>query len=495
PLKVFEQDLSNSFSLRSGHNKFPELVKIYDVVTGDSIDTRIFQEIYQTDFDWTPSFQLPPLKSNRWNLAPSIALSNVDPGAFMVASERTNGRFATQSKRLTYSLSASPTIYGLFRGFGPFAALRHTLTPQISYTYAPQKAVGDDYLLATRRSRKGYLGSLRQNSLSFGLNTGLEAKMAGDSARGGGRKVKVVSLTLSSFNYNFERLRAPEVTGDQWWRGLTTERFSYSVSSDLLPGIQFSSDYSLFQGTTTSDTAVFKPYRESMSATLNLSRTANPLGLLAKLFGKAVSPAQHAPVVPVDASIPADQAGLARELVAQPVAGARTSNERFVTPPAGGWRAAFTLSSSRRRPPVGGNIVTLDTDALCQQRANGQPFLYQQCLENEKLNPTQPTASAFQINGAPFYQSPPTMNIGANVGFNLTPRWSVAWQTNYDAQRHEFASHVVSLQRDLHDWRANFNFSQSPNGNFAFNFSIGLKAQPDLKFDYARNSIRSGVQF
>ena len=36
PLKVFEQDLSNSFSLRSSRRQFPELVTIYDVTSGDS---------------------------------------------------------------------------------------------------------------------------------------------------------------------------------------------------------------------------------------------------------------------------------------------------------------------------------------------------------------------------------------------------------------------------------------------------------------------------
>jgi hypothetical protein len=48
----------------------------------------------------------------------------------------------------------------------------------------------------------------------------------------------------------------------------------------------------------------------------------------------------------------------------------------------------------------------------------------------------------------------------------------------------------VSLQRDLHDWRAVFSFTQSPNGNFAFTFFIALKAEPDLKFDFDRRSYR-----
>ena len=47
-----------------------------------------------------------------------------------------------------------------------------------------------------------------------------------------------------------------------------------------------------------------------------------------------------------------------------------------------------------------------------------------------------------------------------------------------------------SLQRDMHDWRAVFAFTQAANGNFAFNFFIALKAEPDLKFDYNRNTYR-----
>jgi hypothetical protein len=490
PLKLWEKDFSNAFNVRSQRQKFPELVKIYDVTTGDSVDTRIFAELYQTDIDWTPTFALPSLRQNRWNLSPGVSLANTDPGALCVSTERTNGRYVCQSKRARFSLGSTPTIYGLFRGFGPFAAFRHTLTPSLSYSYAPEGHVSDDYLLATRRSRKGYLGAIRENSLSFGLNTGVEAKIAGDSAGGGGTKIKVLALTMSPFAYNFERLRSGSgVTSSKWWRGLTTERFDYSVTSDLLPGIQFSSSYSLFQGSTTSDTAVFSPFRESMSATMNFSRDANPFGMIAKLFGKAVPPAQHAPVAPVDPSVTPQQEKDARELAGAPVAGARTAGERFVTPPSGGWRLGLTLSSQRQRPPKGGTVVQLDAEARCRQQFPNDPFLTDQCIENERLRPTDP--NTFNIPGAPVYLSPATMNIGVNLGFNLTPRWSVAWNTNYDAQRHEFATHIVNLQRDLHDWRAIFGFTQSVNGNFAFNFSIALKAQPDLKFDYARNSIRS----
>lgn len=494
PLKVFEQDLTNSFRVNSQRNKFPEQYTIYDVVTGDSVETRIYREIYQTDVDWTPAFQLPPFRQNRLNLSPNITLANVDPGAFWVASERTNGKYVRQTKRLSYGLSATPTLYGLFGGFGPFAALRHTVTPNFGYTFAPTGKVSDEYLLATRRSRKGYLGALRQNAVSFGMSTSLEAKVATDTTMGQGGKLKVIGLTLSSFSYNFERLRAPEVTSTKWWRGLTTERFSYSVRSDLLPGIEFSSDYSLFQGSTTSDTAEFKPYRENTAASLTLSRNSNPFAVLTKLFGKAVPAAQHAGVAPVDPNVPPQQqqqGAQTREYAAQPVAGARQAGERFLVPPSQGWRLALTLSSSRPRPARGGNVVNFDPEQKCNLIANGNPFLLDACIQAARLNPTTDAPNGLNAIGGPVYNRPASTNVGGDLGFNLTPRWTMSWRTNYDFQRREFASHVVNLQRDLHDWRAIFGFSQSPTGNFAFNFSIGLKAQPDLKFDYARNSIRS----
>ena len=495
PLKIFSQELGNAFRLNSQRNAFPEQFTIRDVTTGDSVATRIFQETFRTEVDWTPTFQVPSIGQNRFNLSPSVSLSNVDPHAFWVATERTNGKFVSQSKRLTYSLNAAPTLYARVAGFGPFTTFRHSITPSIGYTYAPQGNVSDGYLAATAQVRKGYLAGLAQNAVNFGLSTALEAKVAsaGDTTGTQANKLKVISLTMSSFSYNFSRLHAPEVTSKSWLRGLTTERFNYGIRSDLLPGIEFSSDYSLFQGSTTSDTAIFKPYREGMSASLTLSRDQNPFAVLTKLFGRSVPVAEHAPVAPVDPNTTAQQTAAAREYVAQPVAGARTSGERFLVPPSNGWRLALTLSSSRQRPPVGGHIIDYDPAQNCAAAARGNQAYLNACIVQARSQPTNSLPVMSTTNGGNIYRIPSQTNVGADLGFNLTPRWTAAWRTNYDFVRHEFASHVVSLQRDLHDWRANFGFTRSPNGNFAFNFSIGLKAQPDLKFDYARNSMRTGA--
>jgi len=50
---------------------------------------------------------------------------------------------------------------------------------------------------------------------------------------------------------------------------------------------------------------------------------------------------------------------------------------------------------------------------------------------------------------------------------------------------------VLTLNRDLHDWRATFAFVQSPNGNVVFNFNITLIDQPEIKFDYDQRNLPS----
>jgi hypothetical protein len=60
----------------------------------------------------------------------------------------------------------------------------------------------------------------------------------------------------------------------------------------------------------------------------------------------------------------------------------------------------------------------------------------------------------------------------------------------YDMVRRDFGSLQLGLQREMHDWNAVFSFTRVPNGNFAFNFFIALKASPEIKFNYDRRSVR-----
>jgi hypothetical protein len=140
--------------------------------------------------------------------------------------------------------------------------------------------------------------------------------------------------------------------------------------------------------------------------------------------------------------------------------------------------------------------VEIDPQAHCRQLAQAaqDPFVFSTCLAQLQSQTTSTAQAPFEggIAGATIYRNPPVTNLGGDFRFGLTTNWAVSWNTQYDFVKHQIAQQIVTLQRDLHDWRAVFAFTQSTNGNFAFNFFIALKAEPDLKFDYNKATVRSG---
>ena len=499
PIQLFGRDFRNSVRITQQRINSPTQVPLLDFQTGDLKENRLFASMYSTEIDWSPDLTLPPLARNRLNFSPTVTLQNVDPRPYWVASQFTNGKFVHQTKRVSVGASASPALFGRFPGLGPFSAFRHAITPTIGYSWAPAKTVSDEYLIATGQTRAHYLGGLQQNAINFGLSQNVEAKVRGKGdtlATSTGKVIRLISINTSPIQYDFERLRASHSRSRL--AGFTSETWGYNVSSELLPGFDFSSQYSLFSGNPISDTATFSPYLTSISASFRFGQNENPLAVLTRLFGRAVPDAQATPVPSVTGvRTPQDQAQT-QMTASQPVAGDLRGGNRFIVPPAQGWRAAFTFSRSSPRPPRGdstANIIVFDPRQRCAQISNNNPFLLQGCLDQLRAQPTTETPPLPLTAGGPSYRIPATTSLNGDIAFNITPKWAATWATTYDFELHQFASHIVSLQRDLHDWRAIFGFTQSPNGNFAFNFTIALKAEPDLKFDYNKATVRSGSQF
>src|SRR5262245_13485752 len=499
PIQLFGRDFKNSIRIRQQRQNMPTPVNISDFNTGELIETRMFGAVYKSEVDWSPDLTLPPIARNQFNFSPSVRFDNVDPGPFWVASQFTNGKYVHQTKRVAVGVSASPVLFRRFPGFGPFSAFRHSISPTIGYSWAPAKTVSDEYLIALGQTRAHYIGGLQQNAITFGLSQNIEAKVRGKGdtlATSTGQVLRLISINTTPIQYDFERMRAS--TTHSRLAGFSSNTWGYNVSSELLPGFDFSSQYSLFQGDVMSDTAKFSPYLTSVSASFRFGRDENPLVVLTRLFGKAVPDAQATPVPAVSqVRTPADSTQ--RQMVASlPVAGDVRGGNRFVIPPAQGWRAGFTFSRSSPRPPIGGphaNIIDFDPRARCAGIAGNDPFLFQSCLDKQIAQPTTDTPIQALTAGGPAYRIPPTTSLNGDLAFNLTPKWAATWTTTYDFELHQFAQHIVSLQRDLHDWRAIFGFTQSANGNFAFSFTIALKAEPDLKFDYNKATVRSGSRF
>src|SRR5207253_2633170 len=93
PLKIFEHEIGSTFRINTQRNKFPQRFTLYDVTTGDSIGSRVFGETFRTDMDFVPTFRFPSVGQNKYNIAPTITLSNVDPGAYWIMTERTGRKF------------------------------------------------------------------------------------------------------------------------------------------------------------------------------------------------------------------------------------------------------------------------------------------------------------------------------------------------------------------------------------------------------------------
>lgn len=485
PFKIFDFQVQSGMRFNNAIRDYPQIITVRDPADTAARIDRVYASTFESSFDFDVSVALPQFLQGTWNLSPSVSAANVDPRGFAIRTHLSNGGWVNQSKRLSYGLGVSPTFFRLFRGFGPVQRFRHAIQPTLTYSFSPAATVSDEFLAATNQVAAGYLGSLAQNRLTLGFSTNIEAKLRpeGDSTETEGEKLKVLTMQFTSLSWDFERQR---VTGKT---GFATDRFGYTFRSDLLPGFDLGVDYSLFQGNFLSDTAVFKPYRESIRASFSLDANSAVVRGVSRLFG--VEPAAR-----TRGGVQQQQdlgSGMISSMGAQQgmgaITGTRTRGMVQEIPAGQGFTASFNVSANRQRPPVGGRIREFDPTTQCAGFLVGT-FLYDECVRQAGLNASTRDPNDFGAAGGTYFRVPPTTSVGFRTSFNLTPKWSASWSTMYDVERSEFASQVVTLQRELHDWRAIFGFTQAPNGNFAFTFFISLKAQPEIKVDYDRATYR-----
>lgn len=512
PLEIRGFNWRNAIRVTDVANEFPERRTIYPNPRDTSVrQDRVFARTYRSGLEWETSFSLPSFAQGTWNIAPSVSIQKVDGRSpLVVRTERTGGKWVAQGLRPSAGVTMSPKLYRIFPGFGPVAAIRHAIEPSLQWQYTPRGNVSDEFLAANGDVAVGFLGNNPQNTISLGLSTVFEAKLrvpeapvpAGrpDSAAAApppqqeARKVKLLSMSFTTLTYDF--VRARESSGGT---GLTNRTFDWSARSDLLPGFDVGVNYSLFQGDPMSDTAVFKPYREGVRAGLSLDGNSPIVRGLARLFGISIedSTARRALRPGAEQGEPGQGRSAARRADDSFVAGRRIGGSAMSAalqvPSGQGWRVNLNYTGNRQRPPVGDNVKDYDPKVQCD-RYKSDIFQYDLCVLQVSSGGLTTTGLPFNetTRGATLYRVPPQANLNGSMSFHVTDKWAAQWQTSYDFQTREFAQHVVSLQREMHDWDAIFAFTRSPNGNFSFNFFIALKAQPDIKLDYDRPSFPRG---
>jgi Tat protein translocase TatC len=399
----------------------------------------LYAETFETRIDWNTSINLPSFFQGSWKVQPSVGIANALGGApFMIRNQFTGGQYLQQGKRLAFSVSASPTFFGFFPGFGPLSRIRHTLSPQISYNYAPGVAVPEAFSRAIDPSGRSITSHTDpQQTISIGLSQNFEAKLkpaAGDTATDQApRKIRLLSISTSGIGYNFEQAKLPHHTG--WQNGTLTNTFL----SELIPSFQLSITHALWKGDVGTDSAKFSPFLQGVSTSFTV--TPATLQGLARMFG--LRPRPVPPPAPDSTATSMSSSGDDFHRF--------NGNTRAPYGPRGpgagtGGGRGFTLG-------ISASISRSRFDTTAQQRhAAGRK----------------------------------TTNL--NLSFSPTHNWTATWATSYDMGTRQFPYHSLTFQRDLRRWRASFSFNKTATGNFSFSFNITLTDQPDIKFDYDQNT-------
>ncbi|HUF51326.1 MAG TPA: putative LPS assembly protein LptD, partial [Longimicrobiales bacterium] len=396
--------------------------------------------------------RLPSFFGNT-NITPGVAL-----GGSFVRNERSGNELVSSPVRADFSAALSTNLYRFFPGIGSLERMRHRISPSISYNYVPL-AQAD----SLQRAVFTPTGIAERNTISFGVQQSFEAKFrgvgtdtvgaapadtlpeAGDTASAGPRRrqqtqaVMLLSISTTALVYDFVRAREDN-------EGLTTAEITNTVQSDLLRGLQLTVSHDLWRDVDEPQPGFarreFAPHLSSINTGFSLNANSWLFRILH--IGRSDSLPETG-AVPTTAD--STQAGPAVDRTGPEygmIGTTRRTAEGTPRGAVGAWNAQFTYSLTRPR-----------------QLPEQQSFRSQ---ENSMLTAT--------------FQLQPTEN------------WSLNWRTGFSFTTSEFTDHILTLTRTLHDWDANFNFTKTQNGNFAFSFGVHLRANPDIKLDYSQSDLR-----
>ena len=415
---------------------------------------------YSTGLNWNTSINLPLIAQGTWNIVPSIGVTNVTSGDFLVRTPGSNGKWVSQGKKVQAGLDATPTFFAFTNGgIGPYSKLRLTIAPAISGRWSPSATVSPEFAKAI-----GAVGGQALTDIPATATTTISSHLTLEGKRRAAPgdtitdpthfpKTRLLSVSTSSVTYDFEQAKLPGRTG---W---TTSALTNSFQSDLIPALTLSTTHSLWEGQVGTDTARFSPFLTSANASLQL--TGAFFRSIGKIFGlgrKDTSTVKSSALTPT----------LASPLAATP--SYSTMRNGMALPTARGFSLGLNYSLTRYRP----NGTT------------SQPV----STEPGGFGANDPLGLGSIV---PLIVQPAQSQVGINLAFAPTPFWSVTWNTQYDITHGTFLQQNIALQRDLHDWRASFTFTKNTNGNFALYFTVFLVNLPDIKFDYNQTTLQQSA--
>ena len=351
------------------------------------------------------------------------------------------------------SISANTTIYGMWqmkKKTAKVQAVRHTITPQIGFSYAPDfskqkygyyETVQTDSLGGFKvyspysNQPYGVPGAGQQANLNFSLSQSLEMKVLSKRDSTGVKKIKLIDELRISGSYNF---------------------LADSLKLSNLP-ISFR-------------TTIYKNFGLNLSFTLDPYYVA-PNGTRTNTLW-----------------VKARRAGAGRNRL-----GLITST---------GWSFGYTFKSRENKSqPAMNDINTIPPEyfnPFSDPYGLMDPMLRRRYMANAYYDFSIPWNIGFNYvisysisyvnNGTTGFKRNVSQTIGFNGSVNITPKTGISFTTGFDIQNRKLTTTSISITRDLHCWQMSFVWI--PFGTHkSWSFNIGVKAASlaDLKYDKSQS--------
>ncbi len=342
------------------------------------------------------------------------------------------------------SASASTTLYGMFdftkkKRDRKVQAIRHTITPSVGFSYAPDFSDPKYGYYRTRQvdstgrfttyspyaiNAYGVPSSGRSMSMNFSLSQNLEMKVLSKRDTSGVKKIKLIDELRLSASYNF---------------------LADSMRLSTIP--------------VTFRTTLFKNFGINFSTTLDPYKVT-PQGIR---YDKLFFPGRVTSL---------------------------------------GWSFGYTFKSRQdNSQPAMNDINSIPPeyqnpfydpyghmDPVLRRQYMAQTYYDFSLPWNFGFNYAINYSIAYVNNGTTGFKRNITQTIGFNGSLNLTPKMGVTFQGGYDIKTNELTTSAISFTRDLHCWQ--MSFSWIPFGfHRSWSFNIGVKAASlqDLKYDKSQS--------
>ncbi|WP_196890342.1 putative LPS assembly protein LptD [Aureivirga marina] len=359
-----------------------------------------------------------------------------DPNLNEVQTDTING--FTSFREYSFGTSLSTKIYGTFNfKKGKLKAIRHTITPSISYNYRPDFSFYNETVQTNNNPfqeeeyspfQNGIFGSPSSglsSSIGISVNNNVEAKIASDDPEEEPKRITLINNLSFSTSYN---IAADSLNWSPVSVNMGTNFFNNKVSLNM--------NASLDPYAINADGRRINTFNIDNGGSLFRLTNAG-LNTSFSLSSEMFNPEQKSP---------------------------KNSQENFDDPDG----------------LYGGN---LNTSNQIQDEEEEEDEEKKVDLYNAKI------PWRLSVNYALTYSKPAReSNLLSSLQFNgdieLTPKWGVGFSSGYDFEEQGFTYTQLRFSRDLDSWK--FNFNWVPFGTRrTYYFFIGVKSSvlSDLKYD------------